>query len=447
MPNTHAHATAAILSIGDELVLGQTLNSNARWLAARLADMGIVSREHVTVPDDAPSHAAALRRLAHSNDLVISTGGLGPTDDDLTRQVMSEVLDSPLVEDAQSLEQIRAWYSSRGRPMPEINRVQARRPQVATAIPNPHGTAPGIFATIHSSERACDIYCLPGPPGEMMPMFESAVAPALRPPKSRRVITRVIPCFGIGESQMAMRLGPLMARDAVPLVGTTASGGVVSCRIRYEGELDQASAAALVEQTEFQVRRLLAPHVFGAGEITLPQAVVTLLAQRKRTLGVVESCTGGLLGSLVTSVPGSSSIFQGGLITYANEQKVSLAGVDAELLDDSGPGAVSAEVAKAMALGGLARLRCDECLAITGIAGPGGATEATASRQAKPVGLVYIALARRLGSHDRVEIRRFHMRGDRASVRDWSAKSALMMLHMALMNVPIVPLLREESLT
>lgn len=447
MPNTHTHATAAILSIGDELVLGQTLNSNSRGLAQRLASMGIVTREHVTVPDDAPRHAAALRRLAESNDLVISTGGLGPTEDDLTRQVMSDVLASALVEDAESLEQIKAWYASRGRVMPDINRVQAKRPQSAAAIANPHGTAPGIRALISLPSHACDVFCLPGPPGEMFPMFETSVVPALRPPAGRRVLTRVVPCFGIGESEVAMRLGTLMSRDAVPLVGTTASGGVVSCRIRYEGPLDASEAATLVEQTEATIRRLLAPHAFATGDVTLAEAIVNLLTQRKRTLGVVESCTGGLLASMVTGVPGSSAVFQGGLITYSNEQKVALAGVDPSLLAETGPGAVSKDVARAMAIGGLAQLACDECLAITGIAGPTGATEATALRPAKPVGLVYIALARRMGSHPRVEVRKFHMRGDRASVRDWSAKSALMMLHMAIMNVPIVRMLREETLT
>lgn len=442
----HAHAHAAILSIGDELVLGQTLNSNSRWLATRLADLGILTREHVTVPDDASAHAAAVRRLAATNDLIISTGGLGPTDDDLTRLVMSDVLGSPLVEDAQSLQQIESWFTSRGRAMPEINRVQAKRPTIAIAIANPHGTAPGLHACVATGSHACDVYCLPGPPSEMMPMFEQVVS-NLRPPGKRRVITRVLPCFGMGESEIAMRLGGLMARDASPLVGTTASGGVVSCRIRYDGGLDETHAAALVEQTEATIRRLLAPHVFGVGDISLADAVVGLLLRRKRTLGVVESCTGGLLGSMITGVPGASDAFRGGLITYANEQKVSLAGVDPALLNDSGPGAVSKEVARAMAVGGLARLGCDECLAITGIAGPGGATEASPTRPAKPVGLVYVALARRMGSEPRVEVRRFHMRGDRQSVRDWSAKSALMMAHMALMNVPIVRMLREESLT
>lgn len=447
MSSNHAHATAAIVSIGDELVLGQTLNSNSRWLAVQLANLGIVTREHVTVPDDANAHADAIRRLAANVDLIISTGGLGPTADDLTREVMSQVLGSSLIEDPRSLEQILQWYTSRGRAMPEINQVQAMRPSTATAIANPNGTAPGLYARVSIGVRACDVYCLPGPPGEMMPMFEQAVRPAIRPPAGRCVVTRAVPCFGIGESQIAMRLGDLMSRDSVPLVGTTASGGVVTCRIRYEGPLDATEATALVDRTEESIRRLLAPLVFASGEVTLAQAVVATLAQRGRTLGVVESCTGGLLGSMITDVPGSSAVFTGGLITYSNQQKVALAGVDPELLAESGPGAVSKEVASAMAVGGLARLACDECLAITGIAGPGGASDATDTRPAKNVGLVYVALARKLGTRTRVEVRRFQMRGDRAAVRDWSTRSALMMLHMALRNVPIVRLLREEPLT
>ena len=458
------HATAAILSIGDELVLGQTLNSNSKWLAARLAELGIATREHVTVPDDLESHVAAIRRLATSVDIVISSGGLGPTLDDLTREAMAKVCGEPLIEDADSLAQIQAYFRVAGRTMADNNRIQALRPKSATALRNSSGTAPGIFATIHATmnadassasvPRLVEVACLPGPPSELMPMFDAEVVPQLRLPTDRRVLTRAVPCFGVGESDLAARLGPLMQRDHEPLVGTTASGGVVTCRIRYEGALSLDEATKRMDATEREVRDRAGPFALGEADSTLPRAAIAALKASRRTLGVVESCTGGLLSASMTDVPGSSAVFVGGLITYANQLKVALAHVDPVLVSDAGPGAVSQQVARAMALGGLDRLNCDDCLAITGIAGPDGATPARdadmnhAARPEKKVGLVYIALARRHPETQSttVEVRKFQMRDDRAAIRDWSAKVALMMLLLSHRAQQGVTLLREVPL-
>ncbi len=421
--------------MGDELTLGQKLDTNGQWLAQQLVDRGIVPVEHVTVPDDLDATVATLRRLASVVDVIISTGGLGPTADDLVREALARASDDVLVEDVESVRQIEGYFRGRGRSMSPLNRVQALRPSRGTSLRNGHGTAPGLFAKI----GACDVFCMPGPPREMMPMFAASVVPVLRPVAGRAVLTRALHCFGIGESDLATRLGPLMERGRNPLVGTTASGGVVSIRIRYEGESDAAVANAATEEAERAARVAGAPFLFGAGEDSLPSVVLDALKADGKTLAVVESCTGGLVGEMLTEIAGSSAAFVGGWITYSNELKKSLVGVPAELLESVG--AVSAEVASAMAIGGVHRSGAGYAIAITGIAGPDGGSAA------KPVGTVWIALAERSvgganGEPSISDVRQFRMGNDRRSVREWSARAALMMLWMRLRGVK-APMLRE----
>jgi nicotinamide-nucleotide amidase len=442
------HARAAIVSVGDELTLGQTMNTNSRWLAQRLTDAGIITTLHMTVADDAPALAGAIARLSSVVDLVLITGGLGPTADDLTRAALAHAMNDQLVEDPLAMAQIESWFAAGNRAMPEINRVQAQRPGRAMTLPNLNGTAPGLYATVGGAE----VFCLPGPPREMIPMFDAQVVPRLRPPKERTVRTRALHCIGIGESDLATRLGPLMARDNFEqeggvLVGTTASGGIVSVRVRYEGPAPPIEADALIEKALREVRIRAGAYVFGGDADTLAGVILKQLQERGERLGVVESCTGGLLSSLITEVPGSSMTFMGGLVTYANTLKQSLAGVDGALLGAApeAPGAVSAEVAVAMASGGLGRLQVDHCLAVTGIAGPGGSVPAIADRPAKPVGTVFIARCSRLFSQGKksTDVRQFHMNGDRQSIRDWSAKMALAMLRLHLVGAEELKLLRQ----
>ncbi|MFN0131809.1 MAG: CinA family nicotinamide mononucleotide deamidase-related protein [Phycisphaerales bacterium] len=441
------HRRAAILSIGDELTLGQTLDTNSRYLSQQLVDRGIIPACHLTIPDDRAAIVRALRDLAQSADLILITGGLGPTADDLTRHALADALGEPLVEDAESLDAIVRRYRAAGRDMPPINRVQALRPSSAQAIPNPHGTAPGLRAQLPAHEpalcashahepRRVDVFCLPGPPHEMKPMFESAVVPRLVPVTIVR--TRAVHTFGIGESDLAARLGDLMARDRHPTVGTTASRGVVSCRIRAERAACTESACESeldreIEATAERVRALASPYVFGEGEETLPGAVVGLLRARGERLAVAESCTGGLLGEMLTRVPGSSAAFVGGWITYSNERKSADLGVPTGVLERVG--AVSREVAEAMAAGARARAGVEHALAITGIAGPeGGSAD-------KPVGTVWIARACEM----EVETRRFVFTGmPREVVRELSAMSALGMLRLALVGARGVMLMRER---
>lgn len=432
-----AHFRAAVLSFGDKLTLGQTLDTNSKWISERLAGVGILAVEHCTVADDRAAQAAAFRRLAREVELIVCSGGLGPTADDLTRHALADAMGDVLVEDATALGQVRAWFTQRKREMPELNRVQALRPSRGESIENLRGTAPGLAGRlVPEGGGGADVFCLPGPPGEMIPMFEAAVVPRLRPPADRMVRTRVLHCFGIGESDLATRLGPLMDRDRNPLVGTTASGGVVSCRLRYEGPGPASVAETALDATEAACREAGGAFAFGAGGETLAEVVLGLLRSRGETLGCVESCTGGLLGALVTEVPGSSDVFIGGLVTYSNAMKISLAAVPAALFAEGGPGAVSGETARAMAEGGLRALGSDHCLAITGIAGPGGGTAT------KPVGTVWVARASRDGSG---EGRCFLMAGGRQTIRDWSAKCALALLRFHLCGMREVKMLREVT--
>ncbi len=425
--------------MGDELTLGQSLDTNAQWLAQQLVARGIVPVEHVTVPDDLDAVMRTLARAARESDLILCTGGLGPTADDLTREAVAKVSGDVLVEDSRSLAEISAWFASRGRTMPRINAVQALRPSRASAITNAWGTAPGIAAVIPRSHGAgeregggVDCFCVPGPPSEMKPMFEAAVASRLEPPAGLHVITAAIHTVGLGESEIATRLGDLMRRDAAILVGTTASMGVVSIRVRSERFAELAQARAEVDQILRTARQAVAGHIVGEGDESTAQSLVDELRRRGERLAVVESCTGGLLGELITAVAGSSDVMVGGWITYSNEMKRSQVGVEESLLAEHG--AVSAQVARAMARGGLERSGADHCISITGIAGPGGGTAQ------KPVGTVFICHVARGGAED---CRHFRMMGGRETVRQWSARAGMLMAIFAARGARAPGMLRE----
>lgn len=431
-----AHETAAIVSTGDELVLGQALDTNSRWLSQRLLAAGVRPVEHVTVGDDAVALAAALARLAESADVLVVTGGLGPTADDLTRAALAEILGETLVEDPAALEQVRGYFTRSARAMPELSRVQAQRPPSAVTLPNAVGTAPGLMAR-PPRRSGCGphglCFCLPGPPAEMKPMFDREVLPRLIPRADRVVRTLALHCVGIGEADIAARLGPLMDRAGSLLVGTTASGGIVSCRVRGEGSPGEVSLA--VAESERVIREALGPFIFGADDESLPASILSILSERAETLSTVESCTGGLLAQIITDVPGSSAAFRGGIVSYSNDLKSSLAGVPRSLL--AAHGAVSRECALALAAGGLAATGADHTLAITGVAGPGGGSPE------KPVGTVWIAAASRSGPPE--EARRFLFTGDREAVRRWSAVSALAMLRVRALGLDVPRLLRQAA--
>lgn len=411
-----------VLAIGDELTSGQRVDTNSAWIAARAATLGARTVEHRTTGDDAEQIAGAIRDLAKLSTVLVITGGLGPTLDDLTRQALAQVLGEDLIEDADALTALHAWYAGRARAMPAANAVQAHRPVSARCLDNPNGTAPGLAAVVGSTR----VFALPGPPREMMPMFDREVAPWLTPDPAHSVRVRTVPTFGLGESAVADLLGDLMDRSRNPLVGTTASGGIVTCRVRYSGNATDADRR--LDETVAHIKARLGPAVLTDHDehddgLVLIRCVSDLLRQRNQTVATVESCTGGLLGEMLTRLPGSSDVFAGGLLTYSNDLKARLAGVDPALIERHG--AVSEQVACAMAAGGLEGTGAEHALAITGIAGPDG------GNADKPVGTVWIARASTAGS---VEARRFQFRGGRDWVRLWSATSALGMLRLHLLG-------------
>ncbi|MBL9149919.1 MAG: competence/damage-inducible protein A [Phycisphaerae bacterium] len=411
----------ATLSIGDELALGQIDDTNARWLAQRLAEEGIFRSEHRTVSDDVDAIARAMRELMASNDVLIVTGGLGPTRDDLTRDALNAVVDgnAEMVEDPQARVWLDRWFRGRGRAMPESNLVQALRPRSAQVIDNPNGTAPALAATW----KGARVWCLPGPPREMQPLVERVVLPALRTLVGDRVMpTMAIHSFGLGESALAERLGDLMRREANPTVGTTASGSIVTARLRYDGP--RGDAADRLEEIALQVEALWAPYAYGRDGRSLADVTLAELREREQTVAVAESCTGGLLGAMCTDVTGSSDVFVGGWIVYSNDLKERALRVPRSII--AAHGAVSEPVARELATAARTQARSTYGVGITGIAGPGGGSAS------KPVGTVFIGLATEEGAR----VRRFHFPGERSTVRDRAAKSALQWLRFAALGVP-----------
>ncbi len=429
-PSGFSHAVATIVASGDELALGQKLDTNSQVIADRLVRHGLHVREHVTVPDDREALTATLRRAVETSQLVVVTGGLGPTADDLTRHALADLLGEPLVIDERALRTVESWFASRGRTMPEGNRVQAMRPASARMLNNENGTAPGLHAV---SVGRADIYCLPGPPREMIPLLEREVITHLRVEPSQACRTVAIHTFGRGESDVAALLGDLMDRTRNPLVGTTAGLGVVSVRIRATAPAPAPGqdTDALLASTVADVRARLGPIVLGDENPVVD--IINLLTRASQSFGTVESCTGGMLGQLITDTPGCSKVYSGGLITYSNAQKHALAGVPMSIFESDG--AVSRACAVAMAEGGRRRLAADHALSITGIAGPDGGSDT------KPVGTVWIALA----SPDApTDARRFLFRGSRNAVRTWSALSAIGMLRLRLLGVDMRLLNQQE---
>ena len=412
---------AWIIAVGTELTLGQTVDTNSAWLGRQLAELGIRTTRHLTVPDELEPVRDAVTQAAGGADVIIVTGGLGPTADDLTRQAVAAAAGDDLVQDAVSLEQMRAFFVERGRPMPEPNLVQALRPRSATALPNTCGTAPGIAIELYGTP----CYVLPGVPSEMEAMFAREVAPRLAAAARGGVLLyRRVQTFGLPESELGARLGELMARGRNPEVGTTASVGVIGVRINSFGDT-RAAAQRLADETEAEVRRRLGDAVFATGDTTLAAAVGQLLLARGATLAVAESCTGGLIAKELTDVPGSSAYFAGGVVAYANALKTSLVGVDAALLAADGPGAVSAPVAEALAVGVRRVAGTTFGIGMTGIAGPTGGSDE------KPVGLVFIGVATPGGA--RVERFLFGGSHGRELIRERAARTALNLLRLTLL--------------
>lgn len=409
---------AEILSVGTELLLGQITDTNASYLGRTLAALGIDLYYKSTVGDNEGRVIDTIARARDRADLIITSGGLGPTEDDLTKEAIAAVFEEELLTDEPSLERIRSFFARRGSVMAPRNAKQALIYRHGRMIPNPNGTAPG--ALLEKDGKI--VISLPGPPNEMIPMVENHVVPFLTERISGQrqyLVTRVFRFVGIGESAIEERVQDLI-HGTNPTLAPLAHTGEVHLRAGAKAASPE-EAEALIRPLEEELRRRVGRFLYGINETTLEEAVVRQLTERGLTLACAESCTGGMLGARLTSISGSSNAFLGGVISYSNDAKERMLGVDRALLDAHG--AVSAPVAEAMARGARERLGADFGVSITGVAGPEGGTPQ------KPVGLVYIALA---GPHG-IRTTENHFIGIRADVRRRSSQVALQLVRESLL--------------
>jgi nicotinamide-nucleotide amidase len=370
-----------VLAIGDELIHGAMLDTNSKHVAAELERVGVVVQRFTVTSDDPGSLRAGLADACVRADVVVLTGGLGPTLDDRTRDVAAELLGGPMQFDADSWAQIQGWLGSRGRPVPDSNRRQAMLPPGARALPNPVGTAPGFDVRIARAR----VFALPGVPREMRRMLQEQVLPAVAAmPGVTPTAQAWLRVLGPSEAALGERIEPFMVAGRNPAVGITASGGLLTIRVVGTAPTAGAAAAAC-EATAAELRPLLGTWLFAEGTVDLPELVLQRLRARGDTLALAESCTGGLVAARLTDVPGSSDVLRGAVVAYANDAKRELLGVPAAMLEQHG--AVSEQVAGAMASGVRAQFGAKVGVATTGVAGPGGGTEQ------KPVGTVCFALA------------------------------------------------------
>ncbi len=416
---------AIILSIGDELVLGQTVDTNSAWISQQLASVGCDIAAHLTVSDDQSAVEQAMLESVGRCDFLIISGGIGPTEDDLTRQALAVVMNEPLELNDTWLKRLEGFFAARGRPMPAINRIQAMIPRGARMIDNSAGTAAGIDATYQSGDlkNNCRIFVMPGVPKEMKIMFAREVLPHIRAAGAGAcIVSRTLHTYGLGESTIAEKLGDLMRRGRNPSVGTTVSEGQVSIRVNSRSP-SEPQACEQLEQTVAACRAALGTLIFGQDDQTLAQVVSDHLSNLPGPpqLAVAESATGGLLAAMLTDPP-ASTFFSRGWVVYSPQSKTDLLGIPREFIEKHG--IVSEPVALAMAASAREGAKADLALSITGIAGPDGGTPET------PVGTTCIGLSYAQGSRART----FKFPGDREMVRDRAAKMALTLLRFHLLG-------------
>jgi nicotinamide-nucleotide amidase len=400
---------AEIIAIGSEMLTPFRLDTNSLWLTERLNSMGIDVKLKTVVGDDEARLEETIRDAMKRSEIVISTGGLGPTEDDITRKVFARVLKRQLILEDAILEKIRARFARRNMSMPEINARQALIISGAQILENNNGTAPGMLLT----EGKCTVVLLPGPPREMKPMFDASVAPVLKQRAGETLIMRrCLSIFGLTESRTDELAAPIYTRYRNPSTTILFKDGQIELHLTAQAQ-NESEAEKLLDELDGRLDEVLGEYIFSRRNETLEQVVGELLKLRGYTLATAESCTGGLLAGRITDVPGSSEYFLEGVVSYSNEAKVDLLGVPKKLIEEHG--AVSEEVAKAMATGVRKRAGSTFGVGITGIAGPGGGSEE------KPVGLVYIALA----DDTQTTTRKFIFNGDRQFIRTLSINAAL----------------------
>jgi nicotinamide-nucleotide amidase len=408
--------TAEIIAIGSELLAPDRTDTNSLWLTEQLNRIGIDVKLKTIVGDDDARLEELIKDAVKRSRVVITTGGLGPTEDDITRKVVARALGRRLALDEKVLAEIRERFQSFGMTMPERNSRQAMVIDGAEVLPNPNGSAPGLYL----EQAECSVALLPGPPRENQPMYQNHVQARFEKLAGDiHFARRVMRVSGMGESAVDERIAPIYSQYENPLTTILFNSSEIEIHLRAHGRTED-EAEALLDDLSLKIEKQLGNSVFSFRGETMEEVVGRRLAITGFTLAVAESCTGGLIAQRLTSVPGSSAYFTEGLVTYSNESKTRLLGVDKKLIKEHG--AVSKEVARDMARGVRHRAKTDFGLAVTGIAGPDGGTEE------KPVGLVYIALA----DDAHTEHKRLKLPGDRELIRWRASQVALDMLRRRL---------------
>ena len=413
--------TAELIAVGTELLLGSIVNSDAQMVSRELSALGINVFYHTVVGDNPQRLEAAVNIAKARADIIITTGGLGPTCDDLTKQTLARCFGKELVFDQRSMDRIVAYFDRmKGRKLTENNRQQAYLPEGCTIFDNDWGTAPGCAFEAEGTH----VIMLPGPPSECTPMFRQWAVPYLKSLSEGAIVSRSLRLFGTGESMVESQLREKMNAMTNPTLAPYAKEGEVELRITAKADTEE-QAAALIDPVEEELHARFGKLVYGTDVNSLEEVVLSLLKERGLTLSCAESCTGGLVAKRITDLPGASQVFRGGVVSYTNEVKAAVLGVPRELLDREG--AVSAPVAKAMAEGVRKAAGSDLAVATTGVAGP------DPDDRGNPVGLVFVALATEEGTF----VKEQHLGGTRARVRTTAASCALNLARLWLQGLPL----------
>lgn len=407
-----------LISVGTEILLGNIVNTNAAYLAERCALLGLSCYYQTVVGDNEERLMEAMKTALGRADVIILSGGLGPTQDDLTKETAARVLGRKLVVDEHSRERVLEFFKNRGLEITENNWKQAMIPEGAAAVDNDNGTAPGIVMQADGKH----IILLPGPPNELVPMFEKEIAPYLKGLEPGTIYSQTVKICNLGESKAETLVADMIADQSNPTIAPYAKTGEVHFRVTAKAEEEKA-ARKLVKPVVKELKSRFGSNVYTTEEdVTLEKAVADLLTANRLSIVTVESCTGGLLAARLINVPGISEVFKAGLVTYANKAKRRLAGVKKSTLDKYG--AVSEQTAREMAKGAALLHKADVAVSITGIAGPDGGTEK------KPVGLVYIACC----VCGTLTVKEFHFSGNRSKIRESSVSYALSLMRECILQ-------------
>lgn len=408
-----------LVSVGTELLLGNIVNTNARYLSEKCAMLGLSVYYQTTVGDNEERLAEVIKTALNRSDIVILNGGLGPTEDDLTKETCAKVMGLPLVTDQHTEERLKEYYKGRKKEdLPESNWKQAVIPEGAVVFDNGNGTAPGLVV----EQNGKTVILVPGPPNELYPMMEKQICPYLQKKNEEVILSQMVKICGFGESKVEEMILDLIDKQTNPTLATYAKQGEIHLRVTARAATEE-EAKKLLKPMVKEIKKRFGEAVYTTDEKeTLTDVVVKLLKKHELTVTTAESCTGGLLAGTLVGVPGVSEVFREGFVTYSNKAKRKLLDVSKSTLKKYG--AVSAQTAKEMAKGGVFATDADICVAITGLAGPDGATPE------KPIGLVYIACY----MNDKVHVEEFRFKGDRQKIRERSVVQALDVLRRSILE-------------